>query len=89
MSREFNDCTEWILNSDVFKKLCRRFFKSRLNTQIPNNYVSWFPDPIAVEFDAFSLSWNNTIDPYIFSSFSQMAKVLQKIEDEQVKYPPL
>lgn len=60
-------------------------FASRLNTQIPDNYVSWFPDPNAVEFDAFSLSWNNIIDPYIFSSFSQMAKVLQKIEDEQVK----
>lgn len=92
LSREFNDCTEWMLNADIFKKLCRRFFKpkidlfaSRLNTQIPDNYVSWFPDPNAVEFDAFSLSWNNIIDPYIFSPFSQMAKVLQKIEDEQVK----
>lgn len=81
-----------MLNADVFKKLCRRFFKpkidlfaSQLNTQIPDNYVSWFPDPNAVEFDAFSLSWNNIIDrdPYIFSPFSQMAKVLQKIEDNR------
>lgn len=41
------------------------------------------PDPNAVDFDAFSLSWNNIIDPYIFSPFSQTAKVLQKIEDKQ------
>lgn len=62
LSREFNDWTEWMLTADVLNKLCRSFFKpkidlfaSRLNTQIPDNYVSWFPDPIAVEFDAFSL----------------------------------
>lgn len=51
-----------MLNADVFKTLCRRFFKpkidlfaSRLNTQISDNYVSWFPDPNAVEFDASTL----------------------------------
>lgn len=62
LSREFNDCTEWMLNVDVFKTLYRRFFKpkidlfaSRLNTQISDNYVSWFPDPNAVEFDASTL----------------------------------
>lgn len=54
LSREFNDCSEWMLNRDV-KKICRRFFKPKidlfattLNTQIPDNYVSWFPDPNAV-----------------------------------------
>lgn len=81
-----------MLTADVLNKLCRSFFKpkidffaSRLNTQIPDNYVSWFPDPIAVEFDAFSLLGIIQLIHIFFSSFSQMEKELQKIEDEQVK----
>lgn len=29
--REFNDCIEWMLNVDIFKKLCRRFFKFKID----------------------------------------------------------
>lgn len=31
LSREFNDCTEWMINADVFKTLCRRFFKPKID----------------------------------------------------------
>jgi hypothetical protein len=48
-----------MLNKNIFRKLSQRFFEpkidlfaSRLNSQIPNNYVSWFPDPNAFDFDA-------------------------------------
>ena len=91
LSREFNDCSEWMLRRDIFDKISKTFFipkidlfASRVNTQIRNNYVSWFPDPDAVDCDAFSLSWNNISDPYIFPPFSQLARVLQKVEDDQV-----
>lgn len=30
LSREFNDCTEWMINADVFKTLCR-FFKPKID----------------------------------------------------------
>lgn len=59
-------------------------FASRLKTQIYENYVSWFPDPNAVDSHAFSLSWKSISDQYIFPPFSQMAKVHQKLEDDQV-----
>ncbi|XP_052058703.1 uncharacterized protein LOC127698962 isoform X1 [Mytilus californianus] len=89
LSRQFNDSSEWKLNSSVFEKVTLSLFNpeidlfaSRLNKQLPK-YVSWFPDPEAYASDAFSLSWSNLL-PYIFAPFSQLPRVLQKIEEDKL-----
>lgn len=89
LSRNFNDTSEWKLNESVFNEVTKHFFipdtdlfASRLNKQL-NNFVSWFPDPDAYATDAFSFSWHK-LYPYIFPPFSQISRVLQKIEDDQV-----
>ncbi|VDH99325.1 Hypothetical predicted protein [Mytilus galloprovincialis] len=88
LSRNFNDTSEWKLNESVFNEVTKHFFipdtdlfASRLNKQL-NNFVSWFPDPDAYATDAFSFSWHK-LYPYIFPPFSQISRVLQKIEDDQ------
>ncbi|CAG2203473.1 unnamed protein product [Mytilus edulis] len=89
LSRNFNDTSEWKLNESVFNEVTKHFFipdtdlfASRLNKQL-NNFVSWFPDPDAYATDAFSFSLHK-LYPYIFPPFSQISRVLQKIEDDQV-----
>jgi hypothetical protein len=61
-SRHFNDRTEWMLDTEVFQGIARKFgnpdidlFASRLNKQCPR-YASWRPDPEAEFVDAFSLN---------------------------------
>ena len=90
LSRNFSDTSEWKLKESIFKKICVHFFQpdidlfaSRINKQM-NSYVTWFPDPEAVASDAFSISWKNYL-PYIFPPFSIIARILQKIEEEQVR----
>ena len=60
-SIEFNDQTEWLLCSSVFKDLTHilgnpriDLFASRLKTQC-NLYVSWRPDQGSLYVDAFHL----------------------------------
>lgn len=60
-SRHFSDSTEWMLKSDIFGRLCHHFFvpdlfTSRINKQL-DCIVSWYPKPVAVFTDAFSVSW--------------------------------
>lgn len=90
LSRIFKDTSEWKLKDSIFERITLRFFHpnidlfaSRLNKQL-NNYVSWFPDPEASHTDAFSFSWHE-LTPYIFPPFSQIGRVLQKLEDDQVR----
>lgn len=63
-SRVMKDRTDWKLCPKIFQKINARFgplevdlFASRLTNQLPQ-YVSWRPDPAAMETDAFSLNWN-------------------------------
>ncbi|XP_063419548.1 uncharacterized protein LOC134703355 [Mytilus trossulus] len=90
MSRHFSDSTEWKLHEKVFAKICHLYyepdidlFATRLNKQVLS-YVSWFPEPDAVASDAFSISWSD-FNPYIFPPFSMISRVLQKIQDDQVR----
>ena len=90
LSRNFNDTSEWKLKSSVFQLVSKHFFTpdldlfaSRINKQL-NRYVSWFPDPEAFATDAYSFSWSD-INPYIFAPFSQISRVLQKIEEDKVR----
>lgn len=90
LSRCFQDTSEWKLKESVFCQVVHHFFMpdtdlfaSRLNKQL-QRYVSWFPDPEAWATDAFSFSWHN-LKPYVFPPFSQINKVLIKIEEDQVR----
>ena len=63
-SRIMRDRSDWMLCPDVFRRIQTQFgpleidlFASRLTKQLPT-YVSWRPDPEALETDAFSLNWN-------------------------------
>ena len=47
-------------------------------------FVSWSFDPEAQFTDAFSISWEN-FEPYIFPPFCLIAKVLNKIKEDNVK----
>lgn len=85
-----NDNTEWKLNSKIFKKLVKIWgkpdidlFASRHNTQV-KKFVAWKPDPMAFAINAFYLSWCDSLN-YIFPPFSQIHKVLQKIDDDKAE----
>ena len=84
-SRIFSDETEWQLCPAVFDTICKKFgvpdidlFASRLNHQCPD-YVAWRPDPEALAIDAFSVSWGEYTNCYLFPPFSVLTKVLQKM----------
>jgi len=62
-SREVKTSAEWMPNKEVFQRTlgtlgpCKvDLFATRLNHQLPN-YVSWRPDPGAMETDAFQIHW--------------------------------
>ena len=84
-SRLFNDSTEWTLDNNTFKQICRAFgrpeidlFASRLNYKI-DNYCAWLPDPGASAIDCFTLDWSSYSYVYIFPPFSLVGRCLQKI----------
>ena len=64
-SRQFNDGTEWQLESDICHSITKQFgqpsidlFASCLNKQCPV-YALWRPDPDALFVDAFCANRNN------------------------------
>ena len=89
-SRLNHDNIEWELNKDAFKLICDNMFApdidlfaTRINHKI-DQYISWKPDPFALAVDAFTVNWGS-YKPYIFAPFSVIAKILQKIEMDQVQ----
>ena len=89
-SRMNHDNIEWEISDKIFKGVCKTFFvpdidlfASRLNHKI-DKYISWKPDPFAIAVDAFTVNWSK-FTPYIFAPFSLIAKILQKIEMDQVQ----
>lgn len=90
LSRNFSDSTEWKLKTTVFQRICKQcfmpdidLFASRLNRQL-DKFVSWFPEPSAFCYNAFSLSWHE-FSPYIFAPFSLIANVINKILADEVE----
>ena len=88
LSRKYDNESEWMLDPLVFKKISVLWglpevdmFASSLNRQI-DNFVSWKPDSKALYIDAFSVDWT-FIFAYIFPPFSQILRVLQKIQTNQ------
>ena len=88
-SRETYLDGEWMLNIDIFNKamLDLNFkpdvdlFASRLNKQL-DRFVSFKPDPEAIDIDVFSISWTN-LKFYAFPPFSCISRCLQKITMER------
>jgi len=90
-SRNFNDKHEWQLDSSIFGHICEHWgvpdidlFASRLNRQL-QKFCSWRPDPDSAIVDAFTVSWNNLGNVYIFPPFSLMGRCLQKIREEKAR----
>ena len=61
-SRKLRNDTEWMLCSNIFKKISVLYFRpdidmfaSRINHQV-DKYISWLPDPEAFVIDALSRS---------------------------------
>ena len=86
LSRKYDDEAEWKLNTNVFQMITNRWglpdvdmFASRFNKQIIMKYVAWKPDSTALYIDAFMCDWQY-IYAYIFPPFSQILKVLKKIQ---------
>ena len=89
-SRHFNTLTEWSL-SEKSMKLIRKYygfnidlFTSYLNKK-HKRFVSWTNDPEASFVNAFLIDWSQ-FTPFIFSPFSIIHRVLQKIiQDDMVQ----
>jgi len=86
-SREVRTSAEWKLHEDVFRFICSTLgacevdlFATRLNNQL-SAYISWTPDPGAMETDAFQVNWMN-LKGYAFPPFSLVGRCLQKIRVE-------
>ena len=89
LSRHFEDGIEWELNRDLFEKICAVFgvpqidlFASRVSHQT-RAYASWKPDPHASYVDAFSVSWSQFTNSYMFPPFCLVGRCLQKLALEQ------
>ena len=89
-SRKLRNDTEWMLCSNIFKKISDLYFRpdidmfaSRINHQV-DKYISWLPDPEAFMIDALSMSWKQFNNLYIFCPFSMIHRVVQKILCDKV-----
>jgi len=83
-SRVVSEETEWSLGQPYFDKINLYLgpfdidlFASTINNKCPN-FVSWFPDPLALAVDAFSLNWSGFFF-YAFPPFILILRVLRKI----------
>ena len=59
------------------------YFASRLNFPL-KSFISWGPDPEAMELDAFTVNWNRWINVYAFPPFGQIWKAICKLEEDLV-----
>jgi hypothetical protein len=88
-SRVFKDNSEWSLHPDLFQMVVNfggnpdvDLFASRLNYKV-KKFISWEPDPLSFETDAFSVSWKDLGLSYMFPPFSVIGKALSKIKDDR------
>ena len=90
-SRRELDDTDWQLNPQEFRKICKLLefspevdlFATRLTAQC-DRFVSWFPDPSCEEVDAFTIPWSNK-KFYAFPPFCLVARVIRKILNEKAE----
>jgi len=82
--------SEWTLQRSVFSRLLTRFpdmevdlFATRLNNRLPR-FVSPFPDPLAVDSDALTMSWDG-LQAYAFPPLAILPEVLHKVAMSSVR----
>ena len=89
MSRSFNEdlegsCTPGVSeNFKPFSGFIDRSICFKLNHKLAK-YVSFQPEPSAFAVNAFSIEWTGALY-YIFSPFSLISKVLQKLEEDKTE----
>ena len=90
LSREHHSDHEWMLNRQMFSKLCVLYpglsidlFATTLNAQLPK-FASWRPDPRAAFVDGFSRSWHGEYF-YAFPPFSLIQRCLDRVELDQAQ----
>ena len=81
--------SEWSLDCQTFLWICHLvddlqidLFATRHNNQL-QNFVSPFPDPLAVGVDAFSLNWNAWDSIYLFPPVKALHKVVPLLSQFQ------
>ena len=80
---------EWSLDDLTFQWICRLvdhlqvdLFATRRNNQL-QNFVSPFPDPLAVGVDAFSMNWNDWESIYLFPPVKVLHRVVPLLSQFQ------
>lgn len=89
-SREMlRDASDWMLDRIIFKTIENTLgpvtldlFASRTNAQ-KSQYVSWKPDPDAIQYDAFSMRWDSNHKMYAFPPFCLISRCLAKVKKEK------
>ncbi|XP_028394441.1 uncharacterized protein LOC114518633 [Dendronephthya gigantea] len=88
-SRIITDSSDWKLNPSLFQAVLRIWgpleidlFASRLTYQLPQ-FVSWKPDPLAIQTDAFSMNWGK-IRGYAFPPFALIGRCLRQALSQKV-----
>lgn len=88
-SRHFTADTEWGLNPELFKMVCRTWFIPEVdlfasfNNHLISKYVSWGPDPKSIACDAFLLNWGLFKSVFIFPPFRLVLRCIKKIKLEK------
>ena len=86
-SRTDMDASDWLLDRRIFSKIQSLWtvdidlFANAWNAQLPV-FTSWFPQPLALSTNAFSLSWKSR-HGYAFPPFALIPKCLAKVRKEK------
>ena len=88
-SRHIAKASEWMLNKNKLNDALQTLnfvpeidlFASRINHQFLK-YVSYRPDPKAIDIDAFSITWSS-LKCYAFPPFSVIGRMLSKISKDK------
>ena len=87
-SRIMKDRSDWMLCPEIFRSIQAQLgpleidlFASRLTKQLPT-YVSWRPDPEALETDAFSMNWNG-LKAYANPPWNMISRVLGQVRQQE------
>ncbi len=88
-SRHIATASEWMLNKNKLNDALQTLnfvpeidlFASRINHQFLK-YVSYRPDPKAIDIDAFSITWSS-LKFYAFPPFSVIGRMLSKISKDK------
>ena len=88
------DHSDWMLCRETFRRIQTQFghldidfFASRLTKQLPT-YVSWRPDPQALETDAFSMNWKG-LKAYANPPWHLISRVLCQVREQEATIVPV